>query len=258
MRIKRPVLLLFLMFSALTSFAESESPFSHCELTTRGLTSEHIEFISTPANLKISSETGIQILSLKKTLLYSTMRFSFALEPIRLHEDKLDLADDVARFLNTFPKDFLSENPDICFILVESTQKAEAMTTKNVIFLPIDASYEAMAHEFMHAVDDLNDDKLDYEAWDMASGSCLYERDVDIDRGFAAGSLDHQCFITPYAKTDLWEDRAEIFSALFRNQLSSEQSSPIQRKATELKKFLRTISPSMNENFWNAQREFSW
>lgn len=246
------------MASTFDVFADSENPFSQCELTTRGLSASHLEFVDTPANIKLSSETGIQILSLKKPLPYTTMKLSFTLEPVRLFEDKIDLANDIVRFLNVFPKDFLIKSQNACFVLVESTQTAEAMTTKNVIFLPVDASYEAMAHEFMHAVDDLHDEDLDYDAWDEASGDCRYDSGVDIDREFAAGSLDQQCFINSYAKTDLWEDRSEIFSALYRNQLSSDRSDPTQAKVEELKRFLRNISPSMNESFWNARREFSW
>lgn len=240
------------------AFASGESPFSHCELNTRGITADKMEFVDTPSNIKLSSETGIQILTLKRPVPYATINYNFILEPIRLASDKTELANDVVRFLNAFPQDFLIKNQNMCFILVEDTQSAEAMTTKNVVFLPIDASYEAMAHEFMHAVDDIHDHDLDYDHWDEVNGECSYDRNSDNYHTFAEGSLDDQCFSTPYAKTNLWEDRAELFSSLYRNQLSSENPETILNKAAELKRFLRGISPSMNESFWNTRRDFSW
>lgn len=234
-----------------------ESPFSPCELRTRGFTADNMEFVDTPENFKISSETGIQILALKRPLPYQTMKGRLLLEPVRLRADKIDLTNDVAKFLEMFPRDFLIKNQNICFILVDDIQDDEAMATKNVIFLPVDASFEAIAHEFMHAVDDLHEGLLSYEQWDEAAGTCRYNPNVDIDRPFPAGSADEQCFVTPYAKTNLWEDRAEIFSALYRNQLSASAPEPVLKKAEELKKFFRDISPSVSESFWNRQREFS-
>jgi len=258
MTIKNSVFVLFSFLFSLQVLAVDESPFSHCQLNTRGLLADNMEFIDTPANIKLSSETGIQILAIKRPLSYPTAKYKLSLEPIHFPGDKTALANDVARFLNAFPQDFLVKNQNICFLLVEDTQDAEAMATKNVVFLPIDATFEAMAHEFMHAVDDIHDRALNYENWDLASGSCRYNRNVNIDRPFAAGSADQQCFITPYSKTDLWEDRAEIFSALYRNRLHQEMPEAVLRKSEELKRFLRNISPSMTEGFWSTRRDFSW
>ncbi len=257
MKLKNSLVFLYWILWSAIALA-TDSPFSHCQLNTRGLTADKMEFVDTPANFRISRNTGIQILALKSQLPYATMKYNLVLEPVRLPGDKLDLVNDVARFLDAFPQDFLIKNQNICFILVEDTQNAEAMATKNIVFLPIDASFEAMAHEFMHAVDDQHDRNLNYEEWDTASGQCAYNRNVNINHSFPEGSVDRQCFITPYAKTDLWEDRAELFSALYRNRLNSGFPEPILNKAAELKKFLQGISPSMNENFWNSRQDFSW
>jgi hypothetical protein len=106
----------------------------------------------------------------------------------------------------------------------------------------------------MHAVDDLHEGTLDFTEWDKINeaGNCFYDREVNINTKFQKGSADDKCFVTPYSKTDAYEDHAEIFSALIQGSPRLSATSAIAAKAEDVKKYLEAISPSMNEEFWDA------
>lgn len=248
--------ILFFLFVG-TAAVAAESSFTHCQF--RNVLAENFESINSPASTQVSNETGIQILTLKKNVLYSGLRYDLVLQPVSNTQVKVAMANRVAMFLNSFPKSFLADHSEICFLIIEDRNEFEGMTNRHVVVLPTDASLEALAHEFMHAIDDLEDDRIYYEAWDHVNegGNCNYDRNVNFHKAFQAESIDANCFVTPYAKFDIYEDRAELFSALYRNhgqiRSASGGKNAIAGKAYEIKLFLWNISGGvLNDNFWNS------
>jgi hypothetical protein len=106
-------------------------------------------------------------------------------------------------------------------------------------------------HEFFHFVDRAMSNKADQAGWlALNAGGFRYTgRDVAYSQ-----RLDHPGpgFVTGYAMSSLWEDRAELFAALFAEHAYPRlreiaRSDPIVRhKLRHLIRFLQRIDPAMD------------
>ena len=118
-------------------------------------------------------------------------------------------------------------------------------------------------HEFFHFLDDRLNRGVEDRAWAQLNPQAFRYTGVDApSRGF----LDHPRAgaITSYAMKSMWEDRAEVFAALFvdgahpRLRQIARTDPVVRGKVRLMLRLLGRIDPSMDERYFRARLGESW
>lgn len=121
----------------------------------------------------------------------------------------------------------------------------------------------ALHHEFFHFIDDHLNHGIEDRAWARLNPKDF--RYTGVDAPFS-GDLDHprSGVITSYSMKSMWEDRAELFAALFvektqwRLRQIADADPVVRRKIRYLARNLRRIDPSINEQYFRKKLGESW
>jgi hypothetical protein len=118
-------------------------------------------------------------------------------------------------------------------------------------------------HEFFHFIDDRLNRGLEDRAWSQLNPAAFRYTGVEARSPFF---LDHPRAgaITSYAAKSMWEDRAEVFAALFVDEAHPRlrqiaSADPVVRsKVRFMMRLLGRIDPSMNDRFFRTRLGEHW
>lgn len=226
---------------------------------------ENSEYISNPdIENFINDKVKVRFVNLKQGLLVETQNSRNYFFPETDADKKNIFSQEIMALIRSFPKEvFKKFNEDICFVIVKPMKEEHAVTIRNIIFISQEAPQDTIAHELMHVFDNLfyNGD-LSFTGWDKINQThnCLYGRPFNFSlNSETLEPFEDGCFSSSYGKFGIFEDRAEIFSALSRNanllnqNALAENNQALTKKILNLKKFMKILSPGMNEEFWNSR-----
>jgi hypothetical protein len=118
-------------------------------------------------------------------------------------------------------------------------------------------------HEFFHFIDDHLNRDIEDQAWAELNSKDFRYTGVESP---GSGFLDHpqSGAITTYATKSMWEDRAELFAALFVEKAQPRlreiaDADPVVRSKIRLMvRILGRIDPSMNERYFRKRLGANW
>jgi len=118
-------------------------------------------------------------------------------------------------------------------------------------------------HEFFHFIDDNLNRGIEDEAWAGLNSKAFRYTGVDAPN---STFLDHPRpgVITTYSMKSMWEDRAELFAALFvekahpRLREIADADPVVRSKIRFMMRLLGRIDPSMNERYFRKRLGANW
>jgi hypothetical protein len=213
---------------------------------------------------QITDVTGIRLFELTTRVHNDTDKVNF--DPFPNTYDKNKFSISLFDLLKSLPVDFLKQNSEICFVLVNKFPEISSGIFWNVILIPTDVKPRDIAHRFMMAVDNLHTGEGTLYAWaDINTNhKCIPERPENAPV-FKPGFPDlDKCYVSRFADTATRDDRAELFAAMMANYPLLVKKTPaksaLEEKIKSLKKYLKDLSPQMNESFWynHSKTHRSW
>jgi hypothetical protein len=262
---KFTLVILFLMtLSGLSPVAMAFEPNYQRDCTARFIPQDHFQIYQSAETKEITDNTGIRFMELTEKTVFEVQGITFL---PALTSEKKTFSKRISQFLKIFPVSLLQKNSDVCFVFVKNFKEAAAINILNIIVIATDDQIwnRTIAHEFLHAIDRLHGPESNLKDWITINknAGCEY-KDVS-SRVLKPGFPDvNTCWVSPYAQTDIMEDRAELFSAMVEDYpllLKKIKDKPVMdSKISALKNYLKILSPEMDEDYWlnHSDSHSSW